>query len=187
MKKLIIVLLAAVPCMAQKISVNAVDPSTGGKTVLTESVENNPPRDDESVVNNGLVFFSAGYQDVPAGSGLQGLYFMSLNIVHHDKRVGCLTQESGKILLTLVDGTEITCSQISATDCDAIGFNTDFLLAKKGASTSEMQQNFDKLQHTLIKRITVITSETAIKYWVKPSKRAALAQHFASVAKSLSK
>lgn len=187
MKKLIVALLIAAPCMAQKISVNAVDPATGGKTVLTESVSNNPPKSDESVVNNGLVFFSAGYQEVASGDALQGLYFISLNIVHHDKRVGCLTQESGRILLTMEDGSEITCSQISATDCDPIGFTSDFVLAKKGGSMAEMKQNFEKLQHTMIKRITIITTETPIKYWVKPAKRALLAKHFALVAETLKK
>jgi hypothetical protein len=187
MKKIILALLVSVPCMAQKMAVNAVDPATGGKILLTESVEGNPPKNDESVVNNGLVFFSAGYQDVPAGNGLQGLYFISLNIVHHDKRVGCLTQEKGRVLLTLEDGTEINCSQISATDCDPIGFTTDFMLVKKGGSVAEMKQNFEKLQHTMIKRITIITTETAIKYGVKPAKRMLLAKHFGLVAESLKK
>lgn len=187
MKRLIIALLVAVPCMGQKISVNAVDATTGAKTILTQGVVGATPKNDESVVNNGLVFFSAGYQDLQAGNSLRGIYFMSLNIVHDDKRVGCLTQEKGKILLTLQDGSQITCSQITPSDCDPVGFNADFVLAEKEAGLDEMKANFEKLQHTMIKRITIVTSETVIKYWVIPSKRMELAKHFALVANALKK
>jgi hypothetical protein len=187
MKKLIIALLFAVPCMAQKISVNEVDTATGVKTILTQGVKDKVPQDDESVVNNGLVFFSAGYQDIQVGSKLSGIYFISLNIVHNDKRVGCLTQEKGKVLLTLDDGSVITCSQITTSDCDPVGFNADFVLAEKGAGLDIMKANFDKLQHAKIKRITIITTETAIKYWVIPSKRAELTKHFTLVADALKK
>ena len=187
MKKLIIALLFATPCMAQKILVNEADAATGAKTILTKGIEDTVPKDNESVVNNGLVFFSAGYQDVQAGSKLSGVYFLSLNIVHDDKRVGCLTQEKGKILLTLEDGSQITCSQITPTDCDPVGFNADFVLAEKGAGVGVMKANFEKLQRTKIKRITIITTETAIKYWVIPSKREELTKHFTLVADALKK
>lgn len=185
MKKLVLMLLMATPCFAQKISVDALDAATKARTIQTIGSDSNPPKDDETIVNNGLVFFSAGYQEVPRRDKLQGLYFFTINLVHNDQRVGCLTQEAGRVILILEDGSEINCSQISATDCDPVGFYTDFVLVSKGGSLEEMKKNFEKLQHAFVKRISVITSETTIKFTVKAAARTTIAKHFALIANAL--
>lgn len=187
MNKLIFALLVSASCFAQRIDVSVKDTISGARTIYTELPKSISADERETVVNNGIVFFSAGYQDVKVPGGQKGLYLISLNIVHRDKRVGCLKQESGKIILVLEDGSEITCSQISATDCDPVGFVADFVLAQNGQTAAEMKTNFLKLQTVLIKKILVVASETTIPFVVKQRARPLLREHFRLVAAELEK
>lgn len=187
MNKLIFTLLLSASCFAQKIDVSVKDSITGARTIFTELPKAVSTDESETIVNNGVVFFSAGYQDVKVKDALKGLYLISLNIVHRDKRVGCLKQESGKVVLVLEDGSEITCSQVSATDCDPVGFMSDFMLVQKDGKEADMKANFLKLQTVLIKKIRVITSETTIPFVVKQQARLQLREHFKLVAAELAK
>lgn len=185
MKYVIAALLCALTASAQSIDINTINKETGLRSILTKNTDKAAPEQDDSVVRNGTVYFSAGYQEVPAGKGKRGIYFFELNLVHNDARVGCLTQENGKVVLGFEDGTEMECIQISATDCDNVGFVANFMLGTRTSEEADIKANFEKLQRTPLKKIVVHTTEKAIRYNIKTISQPVLSKHFTVVANAL--
>ena len=183
--KLLLLLLICQGAFAQTIQMNSIDKNTGTRTIITNNHENGELNPDDSVVSNGLVFFSAGYQHIDTGSNSTDLYFIELNIVHKDNTLGCLKDGEGKIIITFKDGTTAECSQISETDCDPIGFNTAFALMPKKGTAAMMKQNFDKLLTTQIKTIKLFTTEKSLLFTVKTGSKAYIMKHFALLDKTI--
>ena len=131
------------------------------------------------------MFFSAGYQKLPTAGSPTEVYFIELNILHNDNRLGCLESGKSKVVLVFKDGTKAECSQISDNDCDPIGFASAFALMQKQGNKEMMKQNFDKLLTTDITNIEVYTSETKLMYNVKTTQRPVIRSHFALLDKTI--
>jgi len=183
--KLLLLLLICQGAFAQTIQMNSIDKNTGTRTIITNNHENGELNPDDSVVSNGLVFFSAGYQHIDTGSNSTDVYFIELNIVHKDNTLGCLKDGEGKIIITFKDGTTAECSQISETDCDPIGFNTAFALMPKKGTAAMMKQNFDKLLTAQIKTIKLFTTEKSLLFTVRTVSKAYIMKHFALLDKTI--
>lgn len=190
MKYIIPLLMLAFSVKAQSISVDAADKETGGRTVLTRNFAGSEVVPDDTVAKSGLVFFSAGFREVKSSksaASVTDIYFIELNIVHKDARLGCLRQGNSKVVLELEDGSTIECTQISDTDCDPVGFMSAFALMPKDGTAEQMKQNFEKLKVTAIKKIDVFTSEKQIVYAIKSKSKSYLQRHFALLGKTISK
>lgn len=172
---------------AQSILVNETDKETGTRLILTKGFAGSEVTIDDSVVRRGTVFFSAGYQEVKVNETKTPLYFIELNIVHNDLRIGCLKQETSKIVLELEDDSKMECMQISPTECDPVGFTGDFVLMPKGGKIAEMTANLKKLESVAIKKITVFTTETEVVYIIKDKCKPVLEKHFSLLEQTLSK
>lgn len=187
MKYIIPALLMAFCASAQSISVNETDKQSGGRTIITKSFDGSELLPDDTVARNGLVFFSAGYQEVKKGKSTTDIYYIELNIVHKDSRLGCLNQGQSKIVLELADGSKIECTQISDTDCDPVGFTSAFALMPKGGTAEDMKNNFEKLKTVAIEKIDVFTTEKMLGYNLKNKKRENIKGHFALLANAIAK
>lgn len=181
--KLLISLLVCYNGFAQTILTNSLDKETGNKTIITNNHTSTELTTDDSIVRDGLIFFSAGYQKINT-SGTE-IYFVEVNIVHKDNRLGCLKIGESKIILYLEDGTSIECSQISETDCDPIGFTSAFALMPRKGTMEMMMQNFDKLMKTKIKSIKVITTESSPIFTVKSAAKLYIMNHFVLLDKTI--
>lgn len=187
MKKNFMVLAGLLACFfasAQTLAVNETDRSAGSRFIKTSNLRGAEHGMDDSVVKKGVVFFSAGYQSTGEGTKQLETYYIELDIVHHDNRLGCLEQ-NGRMQLILDDGTRIDCFQISDTDCDPKTFLASFALMPKGGKPEEMKQNFEKLLLVPISRIDIFTSEKKMVYKIKNGSSDYMRQHFALIDKTV--
>ena len=183
--KLLLLLLVCQGALAQRLLMNSVDKNTGTRTILTNNSRTGELGTDDTVVRNGMVFFSAGYQKVKTNGAPADVYFIELNIVHKDNRLGCLKNGESKIILTFKDGTKAECSQISDTDCDAVGFIAAFALMPKKGTQDVMKQNFEKLLSTDVTNIELFTSEKSVLFNVKNTSKPIIKAHFALLDKTI--
>lgn len=185
LKALMLVLFIGTATQAQTIFVNNTD-AAGNRIVQTSNQKGGGELNlDDSVSNRGVIFFAAGYQSATTAGKLVGTYYIDLNIVHNDNRLGCLRQLESRAILTLEDGTKIECIQISDSDCDKAAFHGAFALMPKGGTTETMQQNFGTLMTTGIIEIKVITTEKELVYKVKKDFVPYLKKHFALIDKTV--
>jgi len=182
---LLLLLLICQGAFAQTLQVNSVDKITGTRTIITDNHESGELNPDDSVVRNGLIFFSAGYQKFNKSGNATEVYFIELNIVHKDNTLGCMKEGEGKIIITFQDGTTAECSQISETDCDPIGFTAAFALMPKKGSPATMKQNFEKLLTTEIKTLRIFTTEKSPSFTVKAVSKPYIMKHFAVLDKTI--
>lgn len=187
MKYIIPALLMAFCANAQSIAEDTTDNDTGTRTVITKNFAAKEIGPDDTIARDGLVFFSAGVQQTKKANTTVEIYFVELNIVHSDSRLGCLTQGVSKIILELEDGSKMECTQISDTDCDPLGFKSAFALMPKGGTSLQMKQNFEKLKNVQIRKIDVITTEREVIYAVKSKSRQFIQGHFALLEKTFAK
>ena len=176
--KLAFILLLCQAAMAQTLLVNTTDKDTGARTLITNNHKGAEITIDDSVARDGLMFFSAGYQETKVGSTMGQLYFIELNVVHKDNRLGCLEEGKGKAELIFKDGSRIECIQISETNCDPVGFVAGFALMPKGGTLDTMKQNFSKLRVAEVARIEVFTSEKTMVYHIKSKAATYIRSHF---------
>ncbi len=179
------VLLLCISVSSQTLAINETDTATGSRIIKTNNITGAEHSFDDSVVKRGVIFFSAGYQSSKAGTKSIETYYIDLNIVHHDNRLGCLEQLKSSVLLFLDDGTKMECFQISDTDCDADAYYASFALMPRNGDPEVMKQNFEKLIHTGISRIDLLTSETTVVYRTKKSSSEYMTKHFALIDKTI--
>ena len=170
---------------AQSLAENRTDTATGGRIIRTNNNSGGDLTLDDSVVKDGAVFFSAGYQSAKPGSKLVGMYFIELYIIHNDNRLGCLNEYDSRIVLQLEDGTKIDCFQISESDCDPVTFQAGFALMPRNGRPETMKENFEKLLTTNISGLVIVTSEKKMDFKIKKSSREAMKKHFALIEKTL--
>jgi hypothetical protein len=182
---LFFLLLLSNHSFSQSIAVNSTDKVTGARVITTRSTKGGVLNLDESIVRSGAVFFSAGYLSSVAAGKVKGSYFIELEIVHNDNRLGCLPEKTGKIILTLRDGSEMECFQISPSDCDKTAFKAAYALMKRGGTDAEMKANFEKLSTIDITGIKIQTSEKEINFKVKTNSRELIKKHFLLVDKTV--
>jgi len=176
-------LLISQATWAQSIALNINDQETGNRFILTSNKKDKDPSIDDSVARAGIVLFAAGYQEDKATK--LNTYFIDLNIVHNDNRVGCLKEDAVNAILTLVDGSQISCFQISETDCGKEAFKGVFALMTKSGNPADMQANFEKLQKTEIKKIELITTEKKLVYKITDNAQASIKNHFSLLASTI--
>ena len=176
--KLAFMLLLCQAVAGQTLLVNTADKETGARTLITNNYKGAEITPDDSVARDGLVFFSAGYQETKAGSAMGQLYFIELNVVHKDNRLGCLEDGKSKVAFIFEDGSRIECIQISETNCDPVGFVAGFALMPKGGTLDTMKQNFSKLRVAEVARIEVFTSEKTMVYHIKSKAAVSIKSHF---------
>ncbi|MCW4469955.1 hypothetical protein OGH69_13330 [Flavobacterium sp. MFBS3-15] len=178
-------LFCGIAAQAQTLLVNNTDSAAGTRIIKTNNHKGGELSLDDSVVKGGAVFFSAGYQSATTSGKLVETYFIDLNIVHNDNRLGCLQELDSRIVLTLADGTKIECFQISESDCDKVAYHATFALMPRGGKLDTMKENFEKLLGADIAEIAIITTEGKLEYKIKKSSRDYLKQHFALIDKTV--
>jgi hypothetical protein len=183
---LLLLLLCWQGAFAQTLFMNTTDITTGTRTIITNNHLGSKITPDDSVARKGLLFFSAGYQKRGSGINSSEVYFVDLNYVHKDTRLGCLKDSDGKIILTLADGTTIECMQMSDTDCDVAEFSADYALMSKKDNPEIMKSNFDKLLTTPISEITLFTTERELSFPLKTASKEYLRNHFTLLNKTIS-
>lgn len=183
--KLLLLLLLCHGAFAQTLLMNSLDKNTGTRTIIVNNHKTGELSPDDSVVKSGIIFFSAGYQKIDKQGQSTEIYFVELNIVHKDNRLGCMKDSEGKIIITFKDGTTAECSQISETDCDPVGFTTAFALMPKKGTQETMKQNFDKLLTTEISTIKLFTSEKSFSFTVRTSAKPFIISQFALLDKTI--
>jgi len=181
----LLLLLTFQGVFSQTLLMNSTDKNTGTKTIITNNNRTGELTGDDTVVRNGLIFFSAGYQKIKTQGNPTEIYFIELNIVHKDNRLGCMKSEDGKVVLIFNDGTKVECMQISEDDCDPIGFNSAFALMPKKGTQDIMKQNFEKLLTADITNIEIYTSEKKIIYNVKNTAKPIIKARFALLDKTI--
>jgi hypothetical protein len=187
-KLLLLISLSLLPAglsYGQTIAVNSTDRKTGNTLVLTSNTRHEEMKMDDSVVYDGAVFFAVGCNKIKdAGKAIES-YFIELDLVHNDNRLGCLDERTGRAELHLEDGSVVECFQISPSDCDRTAFKGAYALMKRGEKPEVTKANLDKLTTTAIKKIIVYTSEKRLEFNVKPREKDYLKKHFALIAKTM--
>jgi hypothetical protein len=182
---LLLLLLAGTAATAQTIAVNTNDAQTGTRLILTKNHKGTEITVDDSVAKTGLAFFSVGYQSSMVENKKVETYFIDLDLYHHNNWLGCIKQMENNVVLTLEDGTEIQCFQISETDCSQEAYKASFALTTKKGTFAEMEANFKKLQTMAIVKIKVLTTEKFLDYKINAKSAEFMKAHFALVAKTL--
>lgn len=163
---------------AQAIYQNSTDPKTGARSILTSNHKGKDIAMSDNISKKGMLFFSAGYHSVPKSGELTETYFIDLNMIHNDNRLGCLKHQTGKAILTFEDDTQMECFQVSETNCDKLGFVGGYALMPRGGDKTTMKPNFDKLLTTNIIKIEVFTTESSLVYKIKTDAMAYIKSHF---------
>ncbi|MES2486056.1 MAG: hypothetical protein V4581_08955 [Bacteroidota bacterium] len=176
-------LLISQATWAQSIALNITDQETGNRFILTSNKKGKDPSVDDSVARSGIVLFAAGYQEDKKTK--LNSYFIDLNIVHNDNRIGCLKEDAVNAILTLADGSQISCFQISETDCGKEAFKGVFALMAKSGNSADMQANFERLQKSEIKRIELITTEKKLVYKMTDDSQEYIKKHFSLLASTI--
>lgn len=182
---LLLLLLAGTAATAQTIAVNTNDAATGTRMVLTKNHKGAEIDVDDTVAKIGLVFFSAGYQSTLVKGKTVETYFIDLDMFHNNTKLGCIKQLDNNVLITLEDGTEIQCFQMSETECSQEAYKASFALTSKKGSFEDMEANFKKLQTVGISKIIVTTTESELVFKMKSKAVGYIRAHFALVAKTL--
>ena len=182
---LFLLLLAGNAAMAQSIAVNTNDDATGTRIIITKNHKGKEIEVDDTVAKSGLVFFSAGYQSIKIASRPVVTYFLDLDMFHNNNKLGCINQANNNVLLTLADGSEMQCFQISDTDCGQQAYKGAFALAPKNGTADQMKENFKKLQTVGIVRIKVTSTEGELDYKLKSKSTEYIKAHFALIEKTL--
>jgi len=180
-----LLLLAGNAAMAQSIAVNTNDVAAGTRIIITKNHKGKEIEVDDTVAKSGLVFFSAGYQSIKINSKPVVTYFLDLDMFHNNNKLGCINQSTNNVLLTLADGSEIQCFQISDTDCGQQAYKAAFALAPKSGTPEQMHENFKKLQTVGIVRIKVTSTEGELDYKLKSKSTEYIKAHFALIEKTL--
>ena len=180
-----LLLLIGSSAMAQSLHTNTIDKQTGIRTITTNNHKGKEIELDDAISRSGALFFSAGYQQITKKEKTSETYFIELNIVHNDARLGCLENGKGRVLITLADETQIDCIQISDNDCDPIGFVAAFALMPKDGNQEVMKQNFEKLKTTDILKMEVFTTEKSVLYTIKSKSRPYIKNHFTLIDKTI--
>lgn len=175
-------LLISASATAQTIEVNINDAATGTRLIQTKNHKGKEIAVDDSVAKSGLAFFSTGYQSTVVNGKTVETYFIDLDMYHNNNKLGCINQSDNNVVLTLEDGTEIQCFQMSDTECSHEAYKASFALTTKKGSFEEMEKNFKKLQTVGIAKIVVTTTEGSLIYKIKVKDY--LKSHFALVAKT---
>lgn len=181
----LLLLLAGTAATAQSIALNTTDKATGSRQVITKNHVGKEIKVEDSVAKYGLLFFSAGYQSTIINDKTLETYFIDLDMFHHDNKLGCINQLDNNVEITLEDGTQIECFQISDTECDPESYKASFALTSKKGSFADMTKNFKKLQTVAISKILIKTTEGRLLYKIRPSSKDDIKAHFALVAKTL--
>ena len=185
LKSILVLLLLCNAAFAQSLITNSFDKQTGIRTIATKSTKTDEVTPDDTVARNGMLFFSAGYQEIKSTGKSTETYYIELNIVHRESTLGCLEIGKGRAQLTLADGSVMDCIQISDTDCDKIGFIVAFALMPKGGSPADMKQNFEKLKTTDITKFQIFTSESSISFTTKTKSRPYIKSHLALIERTI--
>lgn len=181
---IVLLLLTATAASAQSIAVNTTDPQTGSRLILTKNHKGIEIDVDDTVSKIGLLFFSAGYQSTVVDNKTVEAYYIDLDMYHNNDKLGCIKQSENNVLITLVDGTEIQCFQMSETECRNDAYKAAFALCPKKDKPGEMEQNFKKLQTVGISKIEVTTTESSLFYKIPKKSSDYIKGHFALVAKT---
>jgi len=184
-KLLALLALTAPAAWSQTIDINQADAASGTRVIATRNIKGAEPSVDDSVTKRGVVLFSAGYQSAPASGHIVETYFINLNIVHNDNRLGCLDPKKSKVVLRLEDGSTIECFQISDLNCDPVAFDGAYALMIGDQSPDTMRQNFDRLMATGIKRIDIYTTEKTLTYDIKKDFKDYLQKHFSLIDRAI--
>jgi len=184
-KIILALLLLCNVAFSQSLITNSFDKKTGIRTIATRSIKGSEVSLDDTVARNGVLMFSAGYQEIKRNDKSTETYFIELNIVHRDPRLGCVQNGISKVILYMADKSQIECIQISDTDCDKVGFIAAFALMPKGGKPEVMKQNFDKLQSVDILKMEILTSESSITYATKTKSRPYIKSHLALISKTI--
>ena len=171
---------------AQSLAYNTTDKDTGNRFVITRNSHSPSLRMDDSVAKYAAVFFAVGCQTSKPGGKQLETYYIELDIIHNDNRIGCLQELTGKILLELEDGTTIECFQISPSDCDKSAFKAGYAMMKRSDEKGVMKANLQKLITTEIEKIKVFTTEKELEYVIKSKDKELMKKHFALVDKTIS-
>lgn len=185
LKSLIALLLLCNVAFAQSLITNSFDKKTGIRTIATKSIKGSEVTPDDTVARNGMLFFSAGYQEIKGTDKSTETYYIELNMVHREAGLGCLENGKSRAEITLADGSVIDCIQISDTDCDPVGFIAAFALMPKGSTPEVMKQNFDKLIATDVMKIKIYTTESTITFNTKTKSRPYIKSHLALISKTI--
>jgi len=181
----LLLLLAGNAALAQQIAVNTTDAATGTRIIMTKNHAGTTIVPDDTVVKTGLAFFSVGYQKTNVQNKEVETYFIDLDMFHDNNKLGCIKQGESNTLITLEDGTEIQCFQISDTECSPQAFKAAFALAPKGSSATQMKENFLKMQKVAIAKIKIKTTEGYINYKIRSGSSEYIKRHFSLVEKTL--
>ncbi len=181
----LLLLLAGNVALAQTIAVNTNDAATGTKVIITKNHKGKEIAVEDSVAKTGLAFFSAGYQSTTVKGKAVETYFIDLDMFHNNNKLGCIEQSTNNVRLTLADGSEIECFQMSDTECGQDAFKAAFVLSPKNGSIAQMEDNFKKLQIVGIKRIKVTTTEGVLDYKISGKASDYMKAHFALIAKTI--
>lgn len=169
---------------SQVLEVNATDTEAGTRFIKTKNHVGEPDLSD-SVAKSGALFFSAGYQGGTVSGKTVETYFIELEIVHNDHRLGCLKSGESTIILKMADGSVIECFQISDSDCDKVTYRAAFALMGKKGTMAQMSENLQKLTNTEINEVKVVTTEGSLVYKIKQKEKQNLKNHFALVDKTV--
>ncbi|KGO91074.1 hypothetical protein [Flavobacterium subsaxonicum] len=164
--------------LAQGFDINTTNPKTGERTIVTRNHRGEDVSRDDNITRTGMVFFDAGYQSTLNNETLNELYFIDLNIVHNDASLGCLKFETGKVILTFEDGSTAECMQVSETSCDKLAFVGGYVLASRTGTNADMRALFEKLMTVNLKAIEIFTTESSLKYNIKPKEMPYIKSHF---------
>lgn len=182
---LLMFILSSYTLSAQKIAINNTDKKTGNQVIITANKKGEVHEKSDTVANNGMVFFSAGYQKATLSGKETATYTIELDIVHNDNRLGCMQEFNSKIVLMLEDGSEVECFQISDTDCGENTFKAAFALMPYKKDPALMVQNFEKLQTTGVKKLLVYTTAKPLEFVIPKRKRAYVQEHFVLLNKTI--
>lgn len=169
---------------AQGIDINTSE-NSGNRYITTKNYRGTSISVSDNVVTSGAVFFSAGYQYRVLDSGNVESYFINIDMVHNDNRIGCLKEYTSKLFLILEDDSKIECFQVSESDCGPNSYTATFVLMDRGGNATLMRKNFDELLNKKINKIQVYTSEKVLDYNVKQSFKPYLKKHFEVLEKAI--
>ncbi len=177
MKKLLLILFIPVYINAQTVSVQK-DDFDESILISTTPYAGNKLKVSDNIAEKGVIYFAANFM-LPKNK--TEIYGFTITFDNQYNGINCISEDSGKVILLLEDGSKIECKQASKTTCDRSFLTGVYILAEKPEEIITSSERALLLTAHKITKIRISTSEYNQDYAVKADKQEIIQNHFKKV------
>jgi hypothetical protein len=183
MKSIIVSILLSALCInaySQKIDRNENDEFTGTRIITTQYGQDKSPRAADKIATEHSVYTKAMYfKDESSEIYVINMFFITTI------DFGCLSKYDGKMMLLFDDGSTMTLTQTTDTDCSDNPSPGYLIVSDEESKQTDWKEtqksNLKKIISSPVKKIRIYGSEGYYDYELLPDKKTIFSQHLKAI------